>query len=114
MPPHTTENSSLARESLRDLPGLSAEHSGGGFASSPDVFACRLSPRIVDSLHASCRVERETSGLAGQESVGIEPAAGHRGLLQQRKHNSRHLQPLDPAGVREIADNPHAVSKARH
>ena len=35
----------------------------GGFAGSPDVSGCRLGPRVVKSLHASCRVERETSGL---------------------------------------------------
>ena len=48
----------------QDLPGLSARHSGGGFASSPDVSACRLGPRIINSPHAGCRVECETSGLA--------------------------------------------------
>ena len=63
MPPHTTENICLARENPRNLPGLSAKDSGGGFASSPDVSACKLGPRIVNSLHAGCRVERETSGL---------------------------------------------------
>ena len=46
-----------------DLAGLPAEHSGGGFASSPDVPARRFGPRVVNSLHAGCRVERETSGL---------------------------------------------------
>ena len=62
MPPHTTENSCLARENPRNLRGLSAKHSGGGFASSPDVSACRLGPRIINSLHAGYRVESETSG----------------------------------------------------
>jgi len=28
----------------------------------PDVSGCRLGPRVVDSLHARCRVERDTSG----------------------------------------------------
>ena len=47
-------------ESLARSP---AERSGGGFACSPDVSAYRLGPRIVYSLHASYRVECETSGL---------------------------------------------------
>src|SRR5664280_1127033 len=64
MRPRTTENSSLAQENPRNLAGLLAERSGGGFASSPDVPASALGPRIIDSLHAGCRVERETSGLA--------------------------------------------------
>jgi hypothetical protein len=37
--------------------GLAAEHSGGGFASNPDVPASRLAPRIVYSLHVRFRVE---------------------------------------------------------
>ena len=53
----------LAQESLRILPGLLAERSGGGFAGSPDVPASALDPRIVYSLHAGYRVECETSGL---------------------------------------------------
>ena len=48
-------------ESLARSP---AERSGGGFACSPDVPARVLGPRIVYSLHASYRVECETSGLA--------------------------------------------------
>ena len=64
MRPRTTENSCLAQENPRNLAGLLAERSGGGFASSPDVPASALGPRIIDSLHAGCRVERETSGLA--------------------------------------------------
>src|SRR5664280_1242893 len=64
MRPRTTENSCLAQENPRNLAGLLAERSGGGFASSPDVPARALGPRIIDSLHAGCRVERETSGLA--------------------------------------------------
>jgi hypothetical protein len=64
MPPYTTENSCLARENPRNLPGLLAERSGGGFASSPDVPATGLGPRIVDSLHAGYRVKCETSGLS--------------------------------------------------
>ena len=63
MRPRTTENSCLAQENPRNLAGLLAERSGGGFASSPDVPASTLGPRIIDSLHAGCRVERETSGL---------------------------------------------------
>ena len=47
-------------ESLARSP---AERSGGGFACSPDVPARVLGPRIVYSLHASYRVECETSGL---------------------------------------------------
>src|SRR5664279_4973699 len=64
MRPRTTENSCLAQENPRNLAGLLAERSGGGFASSPDVPASALGPRIIDGLHADCRVERETSGLA--------------------------------------------------
>src|SRR5664280_837996 len=63
MRPRTTENSCLAQENPGNLAGLLAERSGGGFASSPDVPASALGPRIIDSLHAGCRVERETSGL---------------------------------------------------
>src|SRR5664280_463998 len=63
MRPRTTENSCLAQENPRNLAGLLAERSGGGFVSSPDVPARALGPRIIDSLHAGCRVERETSGL---------------------------------------------------
>jgi hypothetical protein len=69
MPPHTTENSCLARENPRNLPNLPAEHSGGGFADSPDVPASALGPWIVYSLHAGCRVERETSGLDPVDSA---------------------------------------------
>jgi hypothetical protein len=50
-----------------DLAGLPAEHSGGGFASSPDVSACRFGPRVVNSLHAGCRVECATSGLGDRK-----------------------------------------------
>ena len=64
MRPRTTENSCLAQENPRNLAGLFAERSVGGFASSPDVPASALGPRIIDSLHAGCGVERETSGLA--------------------------------------------------
>ena len=78
MRPRTTENSCLAQENPRNLAGLLAERSGGGFASSPDVPASALGPRIIDSLHAGCRVERETSGLAGRgtrpDRPGLTPA----------------------------------------
>ena len=55
----------LAQESLRILPGLLAERSGGGFAGSPDVPASARDPWIVYSLHAGYRVECEIFGLAG-------------------------------------------------
>ena len=71
MRPRTTENSCLAQENPRNLAGLLAERSGGGFASSPDVPASALGPRIIDSLHAGCRVERETSGLVRAPGVGF-------------------------------------------
>jgi hypothetical protein len=58
----------LAQESLRILPGLLAERSGGGFAGSPDVPASALDPRIVYSLHAGYRVECETSGLGARRT----------------------------------------------
>jgi len=70
MRPRTTENSCLAQENPRNLAGLLAERSGGGFASSPDVPASALGPRIIDSLHAGCRVERETSGLERKLPAG--------------------------------------------
>jgi hypothetical protein len=62
--PALTEKSRLAQENLGRLRGLLAERVGGGFASSPDVPASRLGPRIVYSRHAGYRVEGETSGLA--------------------------------------------------
>src|SRR5664280_158382 len=78
----TIENSCLAQENPRNLAGLPAERSGGGFASSPDVPASALGPRIIDSLHAGCRVERETSGLGGssQSGSGRRWSPGHGGF----------------------------------
>ena len=61
----------LAQESLRILPGLLAERSGGGFAGSPDVPASALDPRIVYSLHAGYRVECETSGLGRAKVIAL-------------------------------------------
>jgi hypothetical protein len=76
MRPRTTENSCLAQENPRNLAGLLAERSGGGFASSPDVPASALGPRIIDSLHAGCRIERETSGLAELKNLVGDFAVG--------------------------------------
>src|SRR5664280_1494096 len=81
MRPRTTENSCLAQENPRNLAGLLAERSGGGFASSPDVPASALGPRIIDSLHAGCRVERETSGLAAQPPGSLFGEEARVGLL---------------------------------
>src|SRR5664280_597083 len=86
MRPRTTENSSLAQENPRNLAGLLAERSGGGFASSPDVPASALGPRIIDSLHAGCRVERETSGLEFEERRARARADDRETALERRQH----------------------------
>ena len=83
MRPRTTENSSLAQENPRNLAGLLAERSGGGFASSPDVPASALGPRIIDSLHAGCRLERETSGLG--EGCDAAAKGDSEGIAAQRQ-----------------------------
>ena len=64
----TTTKRCLTQENPRSIPDLLAERSGGGFAGSPDVPASALGPRIVCSLHAGCRVECETSGLAARRT----------------------------------------------
>jgi hypothetical protein len=58
-----TEKGLLAQERVKILPGALRSVLGGGFASSPDVSAYRLGPRIGNRLHAVYRVECETSGL---------------------------------------------------
>ena len=51
-----------------NLAGLPAEHSGGGFACSPDVPASSLGTGTGYSLHAGYRVECETSGLGARRT----------------------------------------------
>jgi len=58
-----TEKRLPSQERLTVLPDALRSVPGGGFASSPDVSAYRLGPRIGNRLHAVYRVECETSGL---------------------------------------------------
>ena len=76
-----------------DLAGLPTEHPGGGFACSPDVSACRFGPRVVNSLHAGCRVECETSGLGARRtsSSALLVANGGRRLVLKPKHTKKVL-----------------------
>ena len=94
--PPTSEKPPQAQASRRILPVLLAEVSGGGFACSPDVPACRLGPRIINSLHAGSRVERETSGLGNARGGSalrlhtiIEGALPSNGLRLAVPNNSR-------------------------
>jgi hypothetical protein len=63
-----TEKRLPAQARLTILPGALRSVYGGGFASSPDVSASRLGPRIVNRLQTDYRVECETSGLGGSRS----------------------------------------------
>ena len=84
----TTEKRRRAQESLRILPGLLAERSGGGFAGSPDVPARALDPRIVYSLHAGYRVECETSGL-GRMSHSRSTSLFEKSVHKWMKHTAQ-------------------------
>ncbi len=119
MRPCTTEKSCLAQENSRNSAGLLAERSGGGFASSPDGPASVLGPMIIYSLHASCRVECETSGLAGRRgpdggSIGAprfsvilpDNKTGGHASLTQNPHKSSKLRPgsgRNRAGLHQMA-----------